>query len=276
MLVTCGLGGGVSVFPIDDGGVAHATASLVADGEPLLKLGETLGSMGIEEFKARRARSTSPHAVILDPSNRFAVVMDAGGDRLLLYGVDPTQGTLTAHQTLTTNERGAAPRHAVFHPNGENLYVVNEGTSSVTVFAFDGRQGQVRELATFPALPGGSNRGNAMGDVKIDRQGRFLYCSNRGAESISVFAVLERGQVLELVDTTPCRGEHPRGLCLSPDGRFLLVANQGPSWRIDQDSEVGSPDAGIVVFAVDAETGRLEYTGHSAQIDSATCIAFRR
>ena len=113
-----------------------------------------------------------------------------------------------------------------------------------------------------------------MGDIKIDRTGCFLYCTNRGDESISVFAVIDEGSDLERIDVTPCGGIHPRGLCLSPDGRFLLVANQGPSWRIDREPEHGSPEAGVVVFAVDADTGKLTATGHSVQIDSATCIAF--
>jgi 6-phosphogluconolactonase len=114
------------------------------------------------------------------------------------------------------------------------------------------------------------------GDIKFDRRGRILYCSNRGDESITVFAVSDEGRALDQIDTTPCRGEHPRGLCLSPDGRFLLVANQGPTWRIDRDADSGSPVAGVVVFAVNADSGTLSYTGHSVQIESATCVAFRK
>jgi 6-phosphogluconolactonase len=275
VLVTAGIGGGVSAFPIQKGALAAASANLLAAGRPLLELGETLGEMSGEEFLARRATSTSPHAVMLDPSNRFAAVMDAGTDRLLLYSVDCAHGTLNLHQTLATKQAGAAPRHAAFHPNGETLYVVNEGSSNVTVYAFDSHDGQLAELATFPAVPAGRERGNAMGDIKVDRQGRYLYCSNRGDESIAVFAILEQGRALERIETTPCRGEHPRGLCLSPDGRFLLVANQGPTWRIDRDADSNSSDAGVVVFAVDPDSGGLMYTGHSVQIDSATCIAFR-
>ncbi len=276
VLATAGVGGGVSAFPIQDGAVAAASANLLAAGQPLLELGKTLAGMSSAEFLARRATSTSPHAVMLDPSNRFAVVMDAGTDRLLLYRVDCARGTLSLHQTLATKQAGAAPRHAVFHPNGETLYVVNEGGSSVTAYAFDSEEGQVAELATFPAVPAGREHGNAMGDIKIDREGRFLYCSNRGDESIAVFAVADTGRSLERIETTPCRGEHPRGLCLSPDGRFLLVANQGPTWRIDRDAEPGSPDAGVVVFAVDIDSGKLSFTGYSMQIDSATCIAFNK
>jgi 6-phosphogluconolactonase len=274
VLATAGLGGGVSVFPIRDGALGAASAGLFAEGQPLLELGGTLGDVSGEEFLARRATSTFPHAVVLDPSNRFAVVMDAGTDRLLVYAVDCWQGTLSLRQALATKRAGAAPRHAAFHPEGETLYVVNEGSSSVTTYAFDARTGQVAELATFAAVPAGRERGNAMGDVKIDREGRFLYCSNRGDESIAVFAVLDDGRTLERIDTTPCRGEHPRGMCLSPDGRFLLVANQGPTWRIDRDADSGSPDAGVVVFRVDKDSGALSYTGHSVQIDSATCVTF--
>ncbi len=274
VLATAGVGGGVSAFPIQDGAVAPASANLLAEGRPLLELGQTLGGMSSQDFLARRSTSTSPHSVMLDPSNHFAVIMDAGTDRLLLYAVDWAHGTLSLHQALATKAAGAAPRHAAFHPNGETLYVVNEGGSSVTSYAFDGSEGHLAELATYPAVPAGRERGNAMGDIKIDREGHFLYCSNRGDESIAVFGVLAQGRALERIETTPCRGEHPRGLCLSPDGRFLLVANQGPTWRIDRDADPGSPDAGVVVFAVDTDSGALAYTGHSVQIDSATCIAF--
>jgi 6-phosphogluconolactonase len=185
VLATAGLGGGVSAFPIQDGTLGTASANLLVAARPLLELGETLGDMSGEEFLARRATSASPHAVMLDPSNRFAVVMDAGTDRLFLYSVDCRQGTLSLHQTIATKQAGAAPRHAAFHPNGETLYVVNEGSSSVTAYAFDRHDGQLAELATFPAVPAGRERANAMGDIKIDREGRYLYCSNRGDESIA-------------------------------------------------------------------------------------------
>ena len=274
ILTTAGIGGGVSAFPVENNSVGVASTNLFAEGQPLLKLGEVLGDVSREEFMARRLLSTSPHAVMFDPSNRFAVVMDAGTNRLLLYAVDHAQGKLALRQTLAIKTAGAAPRHAVFHPNGNVLFVVNEGNSTVTLYSFDNREGRFSEGQTYPALPADRVRGNAMGDIKIDREGRFLYCSNRGDESITVFAVLNEGQDLKWIETTPCQGEHPRGMSLSPDGRFLLVANQGPTWQIDRDAELGSSDAGVSVFAIDSGSGRLTYTGVSLQIDSATCVAF--
>jgi len=275
VLVSSGLGGGVSAFPLgDDGALLPSTTNLLAEGQPMLKLGETLQNIGGEEFVKRRALSTSPHTIMVDPAGRFAVVTDAGQDRLLLYAIDHQHGTLGLHQALAIKTKGTAPRHAVFHPNGKALYVVNEADSSVTTFAFDSAMGQLTEQATFASLPAGREVGNAMGDIKIDSTGRYLYCTNRGDESVSIFAATNAGKRLERIDVTPCGGVHPRGLCFSPDERFLLVANQGPSWRIDRPPEHGSPDAGVAVFAIDADTGKLSATGHSVQIDSATCIAF--
>ena len=170
-------------------------------------------------------RQTGPHAhsTTFTPDGRFAIVADLGLDALVVYEFDPATGRLHAHATCQTRP-GAGPRHLAFHPAGTPLYVANELANTVAVYAYDAAQGGLSEQQVVPTVPPGAPE-NTVADIHIDPAGERLYVSNRGHDSIAVFAVGAGGQ-LAPVAMPPCGGRWPRNFAIAPGGRFLLVANQ--------------------------------------------------
>jgi 6-phosphogluconolactonase len=155
---------------------------------------------------------------------------------------------------------GSGPRHFAFHPRGAFLYAVEELSSEITVFRWDEREGIPREIQTVSTLPEGFNGENLAADVHPTVDGRFLYCSNRGHNSIACFGVSADTGRLESLGHTPCGGSWPRNFALDPNGRFLFVANS----RSDS----------IVRFQVNAESGALSPAGEPLHVGEPMCIKF--
>ncbi len=171
------------------------------------------------------ARQESPHAhsTILTPDNRFAVVADLGIDRLAVYRFDAKTGRLSPRGE-TRARAGAGPRHMAFHPDGRRLYVANELDSTVTAYEYDSASGSLREVQTVDTLPPGAPE-NTAADIHITASGGHLFVSNRGHNSIAVFAV-ERDGLLTTARHYDCGGNWPRNFTLAAGERFLVVANQ--------------------------------------------------
>lgn len=163
------------------------------------------------------------HATIIDHESRFVIVADLGLDQLVTYQLDQATGLLTAHDRTLTR-RGAGPRHMAFHPGERTLYVANELDSTVSAYAFDPREGHLHELQTITTLPPGAPP-NQVADIHVDAAGRRIYVSNRGHNSLAVFAIDAQG-LLSPITIAPCGGAWPRGFALTPDGAFALVANE--------------------------------------------------
>lgn len=199
------------------------------------------------------------HSVTFDRNNRFAVACDLGADRLVVYRVDAGSHRLVPHGA-TAAEPGAGPRHMAFHPRRPLACVINELNSTVSVYAYDEESGVLSAIGHYPTLPDSYTGANACADIHFSPDGRFLYGSNRGHESIVVFAVDAVSGALEAIQHASVLGEHPRNFALSPDGRFLLVANQ------NTDS--------IVTFARDADSGRLHPTGDVLTVSKPVCLKF--
>jgi 6-phosphogluconolactonase len=155
---------------------------------------------------------------------------------------------------------GAGPRHLAFHPSGKYVFVLNELQSTVTAFTRDPEKGSLKELQTLTTLPKDFTGTNTSADIHVSPDGRFLYCSNRGHDSITILAIDPRRGVLTTVGHESTRGRTPRNFAIDPTGDFLLVANQ----KSDN----------IVVFRVDKKTGRLSSTGQVAQVPSPVCLKF--
>lgn len=198
------------------------------------------------------------HSVTVDANNRFAIVCDLGLDRVFTYRLDAAAGRLERVSDVSVAP-GAGPRHFAFHPSLPCGYVINELNATITVFAYDAETGALRETQTVPTLPASYEGENACADIHLSPDGRFLYGSNRGHDSIAVFAVGEDG-ALSFVEHAPVLGRHPRNFALSPDGRFLLAANRDTNH--------------IVVFARDADTGKLQPTGHRLELSKPVCVKF--
>ncbi|MBC6989049.1 lactonase family protein [Hymenobacter sp. BT491] len=208
-----------------------------------------------------RSRQEGPHAhcIIADPSNRFAFAVDLGLDTVFAYALDAPTGMLRLRDTPAFRAQpGAGPRHLTFHPNARFAYLTNEIASTVTALAYDAAQGTFREIQTLSALPADFTATNTLADVHVAPNGRFVYVSNRGHNSVAVFAIDSKSGRLTLVQHVATQGKTPRNFGLDPAGRMLLVAHQ------DSDS--------IVVFRIDSRSGRLTPTGVSVAVPTPVCV----
>jgi 6-phosphogluconolactonase len=204
----------------------------------------------------RRQQSPHAHGVVFDPANRFALITDLGTDRIMLYRLGAT--LLPNEPPFVGAPPGAGPRHAVFAPDGRHFFVINELHSTVTVYAWDTTRGVPTPGQTISTLPPNGAPENTGAEIAVHPAGCFVYASNRGHDSIAVFAFDAATARLKLVQHQPTGGRTPRHFALDPSGRWLLVANQ------DSDS--------IVVFRVDAATGRLLSTGHTIHVPTPVCL----
>lgn len=246
LLVANYTGGTVAVLPIQRDGSLGA-ASDVEQHE---------GSGPREQQKSAHA-----HCIKLDRANRFAVAADLGSDKVMIYRFNSLSGTLEpGSQASATLHPGAGPRHLTFHPNGKYLYVINELDSSLTTFKYDAAKGTLTAFETISTLPRDFTGTSYCADIHVSKSGRFLYGSNRGHNSIVVFAIDPRTARLSLVQHVSTEGNWPRNFTIDPSGRFLLVANQ----RSDN----------VVVFRIDPQTGGLTPTGHVAEIPVPVCLQF--
>ncbi len=207
-----------------------------------------------------RDRQQSPHAheIAFDPAERFALSPDLGADRVFVYRFDAGRGTLEPHGEAALPP-GSGPRHLAFDPRGRYLYVISELLSTLTVFRYDAKAGALGTIETVSALPAGFAGSSASAEIAVSADGRFVYGSNRGHDSLVVFRVGSDGR-LSLVGHVGAGGRTPRHFALDPSGRFLLVAHQ----------DSGS----IAVFRVDPRSGLPAATGARIAISKPVCVLF--
>jgi 6-phosphogluconolactonase len=243
-LVSNYMSGSLSVLP------------LAADG----RLGEAVGFAQHEGRGPHPLRQRGPHvhSVTLLPGEGTILVADLGLDRLVAYRFDPESGELEADAAGGLQlPPGAGPRHLALHPDERHAYLVNELNSTVVALQCDSR-GRVALLDTCPTLPQGFSGQNIAADIHLTPDGRFLYVSNRGHDSIATYAVEPGSGRLRHVGHTSAQGRTPRNFAVVPEGGLLLVANQ--------DSDL------LVSFRIDLETGGLEPTGHVAEVPNPVCV----
>ncbi len=209
----------------------------------------------------KRQNAPHVHSAVLDDSNQFAIVADLGIDRLFIYRFNEKSGELQAAvDPLVRAVAGAGPRHVAFGPGSRRAYVVNELNSTLAALVFDRVTGRIQESQALSTLPDAFCGQNICADVHVHPSGAFVYASNRGHDSIAVFAVDEETGTLTPIQHQSSLGKTPRGIVLDPTGEFLLAANQ------ETDS--------VVVFAVNPGTGVLSHTGHAVDIPAPTCLCF--
>jgi 6-phosphogluconolactonase len=202
-------GGNVVVLPIrEDGG-----------------LGPRSGFVQHQGSGPNAARQEGPHAhsTIVSPDNRFVIVADLGIDRLAIYRLDAVAGTLASHGWGLARP-GAGPRHMAFHPGGRLLYVANELDCTVSVYSYDPASGMLEEQQALDTLPPGAPA-STVADIHLNPAGDKLLVSNRGHNSLAVFAI-EADGMLRAMTIAPCGGDWPRNFAIAPSGDFVLVANQ--------------------------------------------------
>ena len=205
----------------------------------------------------RRQAGPHAHSVRFSPFDNNVFAADLGNDNLMIYDFNETEGKLTEGQIpFTGMEPGSGPRHFDFHPEGKFIYVVNELGSTVSIVSIENNYKVIQTISTLPAGYGGINY---CADIHISACGKFLYCSNRGHNSITTFRVDEGGFV-EWIAVTPSNGQWPRNFTVAPGENFLLVANQNSN--------------NISVFRINRETGIPVYIRKEIQIPSPVCLVF--
>jgi 6-phosphogluconolactonase len=239
-------GGSVAVLPIGgDGRLQPASSFIQHEGK------------GTDP---RRQEGPHAHSINVDQNGKHAVVADLGLDKLLVYHFNAETGELSPNDPPSTPvAAGAGPRHFAFHPSGRFAYVINEMHSTVTAFDYDAKQGRLIRLQTLSTLPK-EHQGNSTAEIQVHPSGKFLYGSNRGHNTLAIFAVDVNTGRLTAMGHQPTGGRTPRNFGIDPSGAFVLAANQG------SDS--------VVVFQVDQETGRLTPTGHSIDVPNPVCVKF--
>jgi 6-phosphogluconolactonase len=242
-------GGSVAVLPVQaDGRLDPATTFVQHEGHG-----------------ADPGRQKGPHAhyISVDPANRFALVADLGLDEVLVYRYGPATGTLTPNTPAAAHlAPGAGPRHLVLHPDGRHGYVINEMASTITAFAYDAGAGTLSELQTLSTLPGDFHGSNSTAEIAVRPDGRFVYGSNRGHDSIAIFAVDAATGKLTAAGHQPTLGKTPRNFAIDPTGTYLLAANQ------DSDT--------IAVFRIDRASGALSAVGGPVPVPRPVCVLMTR
>lgn len=239
------------------GGGNFALLPVGADGRLQPATNVVAGENGGADPAAAVARHG--HAVEFDRDNRFLLAADLGLDRLLVYRFDPARGTLTPNDPPSAAlPAGSGPRHFAFHPNHRWLYAINERAATIATFSWDSRTGVLTAGGSVPTTPPGVKT-DSTAEIAVHPNGRFVYGSNRGHDSIAVFQVGEDG-ALTAVEHEPTQGRTPRNFALDPTGRWLIAANQ----RSDT----------LAVFRVDQATGALTPSGAPTTVGSPVCVLF--
>ena len=206
------------------------------------------------------ARQKGPHAhcFVVSPDNRFAYASDLGLDQVLGYRLEASKAKLSPNrQPFVRTPPGAGPRHLTFHSKGKQVYVINEISNSVTAFDHDADTGILIEKQTISTLPKDFTGKSYCADLKITPDGRFLYGTNRGHDSIAAYRIGDDGQ-LTLIGIEPSLGKGPQNLAITPDGKLLLCANM--------------PGNNVAVFRIDPKEGTLTSVGEPVAVPSPSCI----
>jgi len=247
LLVANYTGGSVATFPVaPDGRLAPASAFIQHTGSG-----------------PNKERQEGPHAhyIAASSDNRFVFVVDLGLDEVVIYRFDSATGALTpSDPPFAKLDPGAGPRHLAFSPNGKFAYVLSEVKATVTAFAFNSKTAEFTTLQTLSTLPKDFTAPNDTAEIVVHPSGEFLYASNRGRDSIAVFAIDSAKGTLTPAGDFPTQGKTPRNFALDPTGNFLLAANQESN--------------NIVVFRINRYTGALTSVGQPAPVPAPVDIVF--
>ena len=260
------LGSAACYLDVDSTGKSLFVANYSTGSVAVLPVQED-GSLGVASSFLQHAgssinpdRQTGPHAhcIVVSPDNRFVFAADLGLDQVLAYRLDAAKARLTPNkQPFVRTPPGAGPRHLTFHPNGKLVYVINELSNSVTVFDYDADSGFLIKKQTIATLPKDFAGKSYCADLKITPNGRFLFGTNRGHDSIAAYRIAEDGR-LTLLGIEPSLGKGPQNLAIAPDGKLLLCANL--------------PGNNVAVFRINPKSGALTAVGDPVAMPSPSSI----
>lgn len=238
-------GGSTCLLPIaDDGALGEASDFVQHEGSSV---------------NPQRQQGPHAHSATISPDNNYVYVADLGLDKVLIYQLDLANGKLIASDPPSVSVApGQGPRHFAFHPDGQYAYLINEIGNTITVYARDAGTGALTPRQSIATLPDDFSGTSHTADIHVTAD--FVYGSNRGHDSVAIFAIDKSTGTLTRVDIHPTGGQTPRNIALSPDGNHLLAENQASGT--------------IVSFAIDPQTGKLTETGHTAKVPLPVCLKF--
>ncbi len=262
-------GGGPCHLAVDAKGKCVLTANYGSGSVAVLAIRPD-GSLGVPATTIQHSgsganpeRQAGPHAHFISPSpdDRFALACDLGLDKVIAYQLDAKIPKLTpAMPEFAKVAPGAGPRHLTFSPDGKFVYVINEMISSITAFRYEAKTAAMTEVQTISTLPKDSAATSYCAEIVMHPTGKFLYGSNRGHDSIAVFAVNQKSGKLTSLEYPSTQGRTPRHFAIDPTGCWLLAENQGSDT--------------VVVFSIDSVTGHLKPTGQTVAVGSPVCAVF--
>jgi 6-phosphogluconolactonase len=236
--------GTIAALPLEPGGGLGPAAQII-----------TLSGGGPNR---ERQEASHAHSFLFDPQNAYGFACDLGADRVMAYSFDRAGAVPLGARPWFSAKAGAGPRHGAFHPGGAVYYGINELDSTMDVLGYDREKGSFTSLQSLSTLPPGTRVPNTGAAIKTGPGGNFVYASNRGHDSITVFKILPGGRAAYL-DTVPSGGRTPRDFEIDPSGRFLLVCHQ------DSDN--------LAVFRLDPRQGLLTQEG-DYPVPSPVCLKF--
>lgn len=205
----------------------------------------------------RRQKQPYAHCIVVSPDNRFAFAADLGIDKVMSYRLEPELGKITQNKpAFVKAPAGSGPRHLTFHPNGRFVYVINELANTISVFKYEAKGGTLTEIQNISTLPKNHEGRTHTADLKITPNGKYLYGTNRGHDSIAGYRIGNDGK-LKLIEITPSLGKGPQNLAVAPDGRHLFCANM--------------PGNNLVTFRI-GEAGKLKAVGKPIEVAMPSCI----
>jgi 6-phosphogluconolactonase len=249
---------GKVVLVANYGGGSIASLPVSADG----KLAEPATFVQHKGSSVNKGNQEGPHAhsINVSPDNRFALAADLGIDKIMIYKLDPEKGTMTENDPPSVSlPPRSGPRHFAFHPSAKYLYACGEITSTVHAFTWDAQKGALTHIQELSTLPN-EVKGNSTAECQVHPNGKFVYVSNRGHDSIAVFKVDEATGKLAAAGHAPSGGKTPRNFGIDPSGQILIAANQGSN--------------NVVVYKIDQATGMPKPTGTEVSVPKPVCVKF--
>ncbi len=251
---------GKTAFSAQYGGGSMSSYTLKPNG----KIGKLTGVIehgpgsGVVE---KRQRSSHPHWVGTSPDNRFVFVPDLGKDTVVVYELNTKTGKPTKHAEVVLPP-GSGPRHMKFHTSGKYAYVLNELTMTVSVFEYVAANANFKNIQLIETLPEDlkDKHLNSAAEIRVHPSGKYVYTSNRGHDSITVFSIDESTGQLTFVEREHIRGATPRNFNIDPSGKWLLAAGQRSNT--------------LAVFEIDPESGKLVYARQCVNIPNPICVLF--
>jgi len=208
-----------------------------------------------------RQQATHAHGVYFNPDNNRLLIPDLGLDKVWSYGFDARTSKFdTEKGTPFTAEPGSGPRHVAFSPDNQHAYIVNELDNTVSACAYDAKAGTLKSLQRISTLPEGWSGQTSTAEIEVHPNGRFVYASNRGHDSIAIFARDVKSGMLTSLGQVPCGGKTPRHFAIAPGGKWLVCAHQNSST--------------LAVLPLDPETGKLGPAGTPVACPNPICVLF--